>query len=87
MSAPAIETRTTVHTEPVTLPRVVTSEWIKFRTLRSTLAVLAGAVLVMLVVALIVGWNTRHLTRSLDANDHVQSSTLQGFFLAQLLIG
>ena len=34
-----------------------------------------------------MGWNTRHLTRSLDANDHVQSSTLQGFFLAQLLIG
>jgi ABC-type transport system involved in multi-copper enzyme maturation permease subunit len=76
-----------VPTEPVTLRRVVTSEWIKFRTLRSTLIVLAAAILGMLVVALLVAWNTRHLTPNIDANDHVQSSTMQGYYLGQLLIG
>jgi ABC-2 type transport system permease protein len=72
---------------PVTLRRVVTSEWIKFRTLRSTLAVLAAAVLGMLIVAMLVAYNTRHITPSIDANDHVQSSTMQGYYLGQLLIG
>jgi ABC-2 type transport system permease protein len=72
---------------PVTLPRVIRSEWIKFTTLRSTLAVLGGAALGILVIALLVGYNTRHLSPSLDANDVVASSVLQGYYLGQLLIG
>jgi ABC-2 type transport system permease protein len=71
----------------VTFGRVVTAEWIKFRTLRSTLAVLGAAMLGLLLIALIVAYNTRHITPSLDANDIVASSPLQGYYLGQLLIG
>ncbi len=73
--------------QPVTLRRVIRSEWIKFWTLRSTWAVLGAAVVGMLVLALVVAYNTRHLTRNLQANDIAPSSTLQGYYLAQLLIG
>jgi ABC-2 type transport system permease protein len=71
----------------VTFGRVVTAEWIKFRTLRSTVAVLGAAMLGMIVIGLIVAYNTRHITPSLDANDLVASSPLQGYYLGQLLIG
>ena len=79
--------RADVASEPVTLGRVATSEWIKFRTLRSTLAVLGGAVATVLAIGLIVAYNTRHLTANLQPDDHVQSATMQGYLLAQLLIG
>ena len=72
---------------PVTLPRVVKSEWIKFRTLRSTWAVLGGAVVGMLLVGLAIAYNTRQLGGNLDPNDVVPSASLQGYNLAQLLIG
>jgi len=73
--------------QPVTLRRVIRSEWIKFWTLRSTWAVLGAAVVSMLVLALVVAYNTRHLTSNLQANDIAPSSTLQGYYLGQLLIG
>lgn len=76
-----------VDVQPPTLARVVSSEWIKFRTLRSSWAVLGSAVVGMLVIGLIVAFNTRHLGRNLDANDLVPSATLQGYYLGQLLIG
>jgi ABC-2 type transport system permease protein len=79
--------RTTVNSQPVTLPRVITSEWLKFRTLRSTMVVLGVAAVAMVAIALVVGYNTRHITASIDPNDHVQSSTMQGYYLGQLLIG
>jgi ABC-2 type transport system permease protein len=73
--------------QPVTLRRVIRSEWIKFWTLRSTRAVLGAAIAGMLVLALVVAYNTRHLTSNLQANDIAPSSTLQGYYLGQLLIG
>ena len=73
--------------QPVTLRRVIRSEWIKFWTLRSTWAVLGAAVVGMLALAVVVAYNTRHLTSNLQANDIAPSSTLQGYFLAELLIG
>jgi hypothetical protein len=76
-----------VVVEPVTFRRVVASEWIKFRTLRSTVAVLGLAMAGMIVIGLVVGYNTRHLSPSLDANDIVASSPLQGYYLGQLLNG
>jgi ABC-2 type transport system permease protein len=76
-----------VDSQPVTLRRAVASEWIKFRTLRSSWAVLGGAMLGMLVFGLIVAYNTRHLTSNLQPNDIAPSATLQGYYLAQLLIG
>jgi ABC-2 type transport system permease protein len=76
-----------VDVKPVTLKRVISSEWIKFTTLRSTLSVLAGASVGMLVIALLNAYFTRHLSHSIQANDIVASSPMQGYFLGQLLIG
>ncbi len=87
-SAAAVDEPTEhVTVQPVTLARTIVSEWRKFRTLRSTLAVLAVAVLGMLAIALIVAYNTRHLSGHIDFNDRVPSATMQGYYLGQLLIG
>lgn len=79
--------RSEVHSEPVSVPRAVVSEWIKFRTLRSSWAILAAAVVALIGIGLIVAWNTRHVTPTIAPEDLAPSSTLQGFLLAQLLIG
>jgi ABC-2 type transport system permease protein len=76
-----------VESQPVTTRRAIASEWIKFKTLRSTWSVLGVAVLGMVVFGLIVAFNTRHLTSNLQANDIAPSATLQGYYLGQLLIG
>ena len=76
-----------VVSRPVTIGRAIRSEWIKFRSLRSTWAMLGGAVAGMIVIGLIVAYNTRHLSRGLQLDDVVASSTLQGYYLGQLLIG
>jgi ABC-2 type transport system permease protein len=76
-----------VDSEPVNLRRTINAEWIKFRTLRSTLGVLAAAVVGMVVVALLVAYNTRHISANIQPDDIVPSSTLQGYYLGQLLIG
>ena len=73
--------------EPVTLRRVLSAELIKFRTLRSTLAVLGAAVAAMIVIGLLVAYNTRHVSANLQPDDLVPSSTMQGYYLGQLLIG
>lgn len=87
MSTASLAGAARVETQPVTLRRVVRSEWIKFTTLRSTLAVLGAAMVGMALVGVIVGYNTRHLSPTLDPNDVVASSPLQGYYLGQLLIG
>jgi ABC-2 type transport system permease protein len=76
-----------IESQPVTTRRAIASEWIKFRTLRSTWAVLGVAVLGMVVFGLIVAYNTRHLTSNLQPNDIAPSATLQGMYLGQLLLG
>jgi ABC-2 type transport system permease protein len=76
-----------VESEPVNTRRAIRSEWIKFKTLRSTWAVLGVAVVAMVLVGLVVAYNTRHLTADLQANDIAPSGPLQGFYLGQLLMG
>jgi ABC-type transport system involved in multi-copper enzyme maturation permease subunit len=71
----------------VTLPRVIRSEWIKFRSLRSTVSVLGAAMVGMVVIGLLVAYHTRQLNASIQPDDAVPSATLQGYFLGQLLIG
>jgi ABC-2 type transport system permease protein len=70
----------------VSLPRVIRSEWLKFRTLRSTLLILFAAMLAMVVFGAIIGHNTRD-PAGLDPEDLVASGPLQGYYLGQLLIG
>ncbi|MDQ1633438.1 MAG: type transport system permease protein [Frankiaceae bacterium] len=72
---------------PVTLRRVVRAESIKFWTLRSTVGVLAAAVIGMVAIAMIVALNTRKLTGDVQLEDVLPSATLQGYYLGQLLIG
>jgi ABC-type transport system involved in multi-copper enzyme maturation permease subunit len=71
--------------KPVTLPRVIASEWVKFRTLRSTLIVLGAAMLGMVLFGAIIAHNTRN-PAGLDPEDVVASGPLQGYYLGQLLI-
>jgi ABC-type transport system involved in multi-copper enzyme maturation permease subunit len=71
----------------VSARRVVTAEWIKFWTLRSTVGVLVAAITGMVAIALIVALNTRHVTSNVQPEDLVPSATMQGYFLGQLLIG
>lgn len=70
----------------VTLLGVVESEWLKFRSLRSTVLVLGAAVLAMVFFGAIIGHNTRN-PAGLDPEDLVASGPLQGYYLGQLLIG
>jgi hypothetical protein len=72
--------------KPVTGRKVIKAEWVKFRTLRSSWAVLGAAVLGMVVIGFLVAHNTRHLV-GVAPEDAAASGPLQGYFLGQLLIG
>lgn len=86
MSPTTLTPSTTV--EGVTTTRVLTAEWVKFRTLRSSWITLLAAVATMVVAALIVGYTTSTSDwATLDAEDTAASAPLQGYYLAQLLIG
>lgn len=80
-------TRLEATAMPVTLARVTASQWLSFRTLRSSWAVLGAAVLGMIAIALVIAYNTRNVTPGIQGEDTVASSTLQGYYLGQLLIG
>ena len=71
---------------PVTLRGVIASEWLKFRSLRSTLLVLLAAVAGMVVFGAIIAYNTRNPAGQ-DPEDLVASGPLQGYYLGQLLMG
>jgi ABC-type transport system involved in multi-copper enzyme maturation permease subunit len=77
----------TIGSHPVNLRQVIRSERIKFLSLRSTVAVLAVALIAMPVIGLIVAYNTRHASGRIDPNDLVASAPLQSYYLGQLLIG
>lgn len=80
-----------VAVRPVTQVRVLRSEWIKFRTLRSSVAVLAGSVLGVVGIAVALGafinnsWASASTADRMPANvvDHV----MFGANLGQLLVG
>jgi ABC-type transport system involved in multi-copper enzyme maturation permease subunit len=71
---------------PVTQRGVLASEWLKFRSLRSTLLVLGAAVVGMVVFGAIIAFNTRNPAGQ-DPEDLVASGPLQGYYLGQLLMG
>jgi hypothetical protein len=74
--------------ERVTLNRVMNSEWIKFRSLRSSWYTLLGAVAALIGIGLIVGYATSVSNwTKLAPEDTAPSAILQGFLMAQLLIG
>ena len=71
----------------VTFARVVNSEFIKFRTLRSSWITLLAAVVALIGIGLLIGWNTGKNFATLEPEDAAASGAMQGFFLSQLLIG
>jgi ABC-2 type transport system permease protein len=71
----------------VTFPRVVLSEWIKFRSLRSSWVTLLAAVAALVVIGLLIGYNTGKNFQGLAPEDSAPSGVLQGYHLAQLLVG
>ena len=72
----------------VSLRRVITSEWIKFRTLRSSWYTLGAAVAALITIAVIIGYVTSTSDwSSVDADDRAASAPLRGYYLGQLFIG
>ena len=83
--------RPAVRVAPVTQGRVLASEWIKMRSLRSTMLTLLAAVIAMLALAWLVGWATNAHWSSMHADERASFNpidrSLAGVNLAQLAIG
>ena len=74
--------------EKVTTGRVLNAEWIKFHSLRSTWYSLGGAGAAMIGTGAVIGYTSSTATWSeLEPGLAAASGPLQGFFLAQLIIG
>src|SRR5579862_4086815 len=83
--------RGTVEVGPVTQANVIRSEWIKFRTLRSTVIVSALTALLMVGLGLLVSAVTHSRWAHLDPEEHLPYNlirrSLVGVNLAQLTVG
>ncbi len=71
----------------VTLPRVVLSEWTKFRSLRSTVYTLLAAVAFMIGLGALITAVTANQPGGLKPGQSPISTSLSGIFFAQLAIG
>ena len=72
----------------VTPGRILNSEWIKFRTLRSSWLTLLGAVVAMVATGLVVGYVTSTSAwATLDGEATFASATVRGYLLTQLIVG
>lgn len=72
----------------VTFGRVLHSEWLKFRTLRSSWLTLGSAIAAMIVIGLLIGYATSSSDWArLEAGDKLASAPLRGTLLTQLIIG
>ena len=81
----------TVHVRPVSARRVLRSEWVKLRSLRSTAWTLLVAVALMIGIGWLAGWGTNDTWSELTPHERATFSpvdiTLAGFYLAQLAVG
>jgi ABC-2 type transport system permease protein len=77
--------------EPVTQARVLRSEWVKLRSLRSTAWTLLAGVALMVAIGWIFGWATTANWSDLSPEEQATFSpgdtTLAGYNLAQLAVG
>ena len=80
-----------VVVRPVTSARVLRSEWVKLRSLRSTALTLLAAVSVMVALGWLFGWATQNEWSELRPDERAAFSpvdtTLAGYYLAQLAVG
>jgi ABC-type transport system involved in multi-copper enzyme maturation permease subunit len=83
--------RADVQVSPVTTPTVARSEWIKFRTLRSSWIVLAATVVAVIGIGVLVSYFTNTHWASLGPDERASFNavdrSLTGVNLAQLTIG
>jgi hypothetical protein len=86
-TAPSAGARRQHESGQVTTARVIGSEWIKFRTLRSSWVMLLASVAAMIAFGLLIGYNTGKHFAGLAPEDAAASGPLQGYYLAQLLMG
>jgi ABC-2 type transport system permease protein len=82
--SPTVSTRTQLR---VTQPRVVLSEWTKFRSLRSTVYTLAVAIVFMIGLGALFGAITASQPGGFGPGATAISTSLTGTFFAQLAIG
>ncbi|MCU1590455.1 MAG: hypothetical protein JWP11_1711 [Frankiales bacterium] len=86
----AEHSRPTVRSHPVTARRVLVSEWVKFRSLRSTAWTLLSAVLLMIGIGWLAGWGSNDSWSDLSPQEQATFSpvdiTLAGYYLAQLAV-
>ncbi len=80
----------TWQNHPVTARRVLASEWVKLRSLRSTAWTLLSAVVLMSGIGWLAGWGTNDTWSELSPQERARFSpvdvTLAGFYLAQLAV-
>jgi ABC-2 type transport system permease protein len=83
-------TRAEVAVQPVSPTRVLTSEWIKLRSLRSTAYTLLAGFVAMILLGCVVGWATNSHWSRIDPAERAHfspiDSSLAGYHLAQLAI-
>jgi ABC-2 type transport system permease protein len=79
--------RSTTSAHRVTFARVTRSEWIKFWTLRSSWVTLLAAVVGVIVIGQLIGYNTGKSWSHLAPEDSAPSGVMQGYYLGQLLVG
>jgi hypothetical protein len=79
-----------VQVRPVTARRVLRSEWVKLRSLRSTAWTLLSAVVLMIGIGWLAGWGANDTWSDLSPQEQATFSpvdvTLAGFYLAQLAV-
>jgi ABC-2 type transport system permease protein len=85
--APALERHGIPEDGRVTIGRVIRSEWIKFRTLRSSWVMLFASFAALVAFGLIIGYNTGKHFHGLAPEDAAASGPLQGYYMGQLLMG
>jgi hypothetical protein len=82
--------RAEVAVSPVSQARVLNSEWIKFRSLRSTAYTLLAAVGAMILLGCVVGWATNSHWARRDPGEQAHFNaidrSLTGYHLAQLAV-
>jgi ABC-2 type transport system permease protein len=80
-----------VNVEPVAPARVLSSEWIKMRSLRSTALTLVAGVVLMVAIGWIFGWASNGQWSQMRPDERASFSpidaTLAGYNLAQLAVG
>ena len=91
IATPTEPRRSRLDVRPVTLPRVLVSEWVKFRSLRSTWITLLVAVVALIGIGCAVGAATNSHWSSLDPGERASfepiARSLVGVNLAQLAVG